>query len=454
MFIDFLIERFKKNRQKEAIIWRDNSNSYEWLLNAIDKWQKFFKKENIKKGEVVLIESQPHPFSISLLFALIENQNIIIPITTNIESKKMEFIEISQPEKSISFDNDFNPIIKCFNDNIKIDLYKKLRSEGHPGLILFSSGTSGKIKAALHDLSKLLVKYLKIGKDFRTLAFMLFDHIGGVDTLFYSLSNSSSIVLLEERLPEIVFNAIEKYKVEVLPVTPTFLNMLILSEAYKNYDFTSLKIITYGTEVMPEYTLKLCSKLFPEIKIIQKYGTTEVGTLRSKSKSSESTLVKIGGEGYQTRIIDGILQIKAESAMIGYLNAPSPFTEDGWFITGDEVEVDGEYIRFLGRKSEIINVGGEKVFPIEVENIIQQIDNVADVTVFGEKNTIMGNIVCAKITVDKKIENINEFKKKIKRICLENLEPYKVPVKIIITEQVQHTERFKKAREADVKTSD
>lgn len=55
--------------------------------------------------------------------------------------------------------------------------------------------------------------------------------------------------------------------------------------------------------------------------------------------------------------MDGILQIKAKSAMLGYLNAPSPFTEDGWFITGDRVEVDGEYIRIMGRDSETINMG-------------------------------------------------------------------------------------------------
>jgi len=88
------------------------------------------------------------------------------------------------------------------------------------------------------------------------------------------------------------------------------------------------------------------------------------------------------GEGFETRVVDGILHIKAKSAMLGYLNSPSPFTEDGWTITGDSVEVDGEYMRFMGRQSEIINVGGEKVYPGEVESVIQEFDNVAEVTVF------------------------------------------------------------------------
>ena len=89
---------------------------------------------------------------------------------------------------------------------------------------------------------------------------------------------------------------------------------------------------------------------------------------------------------YKTRIIDGNLQIKAESAMLGYLNAPSPFTEDGWFITGDEVLQKGDYIKILGRRSEIINVGGEKVYPAEVESVIQELDFVSDVEIYAEKN--------------------------------------------------------------------
>ena len=123
--------------------------------------------------------------------------------------------------------------------------------------------------------------------------------------------------------------------------------------------------------------------------------------LHSKSKKDDSLWVKVGGEGYETRVIDGMLEIKAKSAMLGYLNAPSPFTEDGWFKTGDSVEVNGEYIKILGRKSEIINVGGEKVYPQEIENVILKIDNVAEVTVYGERNPIIGNIVSAKILLQK-----------------------------------------------------
>ncbi|MBC8487887.1 MAG: long-chain fatty acid--CoA ligase, partial [Bacteroidetes bacterium] len=245
--------------------------------------------------------------------------------------------------------------------------------------------------------------------------------------------------------PDGVLKAVEKYKVELLPTSPTFINLILLSEAYKRHDISFLKTVTYGTEPMPESTLKRFNQLFPDIKLLQTYGLSEVGILRSKSKGSDSLWVKVGGEGFETRVVDGMLEIKAKSAMLGYLNAPSPFTEDGWFKTGDAVEVDGEYIKILGRKSEIINVGGEKVYPQEVENVILEMDNVAEVTVYGEKNPIMGNIVCAKVRLVK-YEDKKLFINRLKKHCKESIQNYKVPVKVKIDDEEQYSERYKKFR--------
>tara|TARA_Y100000310_G_C20604086_1_gene774586 strand:+ start:1247 stop:1492 length:246 start_codon:yes stop_codon:yes gene_type:complete len=75
------------------------------------------------------------------------------------------------------------------------------------------------------------------------------------------------------------------------------------------------------------------------------YSLSEVGILRSKSKSFDYFWIKVGGKGFETRVVDGILEIKAKSAMLGYLNAPNPFTNDGWFVTGDEVLEKGDYIK-------------------------------------------------------------------------------------------------------------
>ena len=204
-------------------------------------------------------------------------------------------------------------------------------------------------------------------------------------------------------------------------------------------------IISYGTEPMPKTTLNKMQKIFPKVKLLQTYGLIELGVMRSSSESNNSLWFKIGGEGYKTRIRDGILEIKSESTILGYLNAKTPLTKDGWFITGDKVIQKGEYIRILGRKSEIINVGGEKVFPQEVENVILEMDNVSDVIVYSEKNPIVGNIVCADVQMNI-AEDKKAFSKSLKKHCTSRLTRYKIPVKINVIDKQLHSDRFKKSR--------
>ena len=131
--------------------------------------------------------------------------------------------------------------------------------------------------------------------------------------------------------------------------------------------------------------------------------------------------------------------------MLGYLNAPSPFTDDGWFMTGDAVEVDGEYIKILGRRSELINVGGEKVYPAEVESVLQQMDGVADVVINGEAHPLTGNIVVARVKLETD-ETLSEFRKRMRAHCADRLERYKIPQKVQLVGKSMHGERFKKMR--------
>jgi len=445
MFIDFLISVFKENKENEGIVWKDKVFTYEWLLERNKYWKEEIRSEGIERGTIAIVEADFSPNSVALLLALIEHGCVFVPITASVASKRDEFIEISEGEVLFKIDKNDNVTITKLKYNSNHEIYRKLKETGHPGLVLFSSGSTGKSKASVHDITGILEKFKVRRHTLRAITFLLYDHIGGFNTLLYTLSNAGLIVTVSDRSPDGVLKAVEKYKVELLPTSPTFINLILLSEAYERYDISSLKTVTYGTEPMPESTLKRFNQLFPDIKLLQTYGLSEVGILRSKSKSSDSLWVKVGGEGFETRVVDGMLEIKAKSAMLGYLNAPSPFTKDGWFKTGDAVEVDGEYIKILGRKSEIINVGGEKVYPQEVENVIQEMDNVAEVTVYSEKNPIMGNIVCAKVRLTKD-ENKKSVISHLKKYCRKRLQNYKVPVKIKIVGEEQYSDRFKKIR--------
>ena len=382
---------------------------------------------------------------LALLLALIDRGCILVPITSSVEAKKPEFRAIAEVESILEITDDDRVVQRVTGVEAKHELILKLKHSGHPGLVLFSSGSTGKNKAALHDFVPLLEKFKVERHSMRTMTFLLFDHIGGVNTLLYTLSNTGCVVTVAERSPEVVCAAIEAHQVELLPTSPTFLNLLLLSRTYERFDLSSLRMITYGTEVMPASTLQRMHEILPNVNLLQTYGLSEVGIPRSKSKSSDSLWMKVGGEGFQTRIVDGLLEIRAESAMLGYLNHDSPFTEDGWFKTGDAVEVDGEYIRILGRKSELINVGGEKVYPVEVESVLLQMEGVEDVIVIGVPNPITGQMVQARVRLSTD-EDLPQFRKRMQAFCHDRLARFKIPQKVILVEKSLHSERFKKLR--------
>jgi acyl-CoA synthetase (AMP-forming)/AMP-acid ligase II len=134
--------------------------------------------------------------------------------------------------------------------------------------------------------------------------------------------------------------------------------------------------------------------------------------------------------------------------MLGYLNAPSPFDADGFFDTGDLVETDGEWVRFLGRDSDVINVGGQKVHPAEVESVLLQMEHVGDVVVRGEPHPLTGQIVTATVRLAQP-EAPLDFKVRMRRFCLERLAPYKVPAKVRFTTEAIHSARFKRIRHGE-----
>ena len=439
-------QRLQSYSEADALIWNQQAFSFEQLNDAIADWKRLLQIQGVSAGSVGVVSADFSPRSVSLVLALLDLGAIVVPTSGLTKEKQAERVDIAQAEFVFHIDE---------NDDWRVDvtapasdveehaLYRQLRDEGHPGVVLFSSGSAGVSKGTVHNAVPLLEKQAAVKTPFRTISFLLFDHIGGINTMLYTLANGGCLIAVKDRHPDTVLRDVQKYRAELLSTSPTFINLMLLSGASERHDISSMKLVMYGTEPMPESTLTRFHERFPEIHLKQTYGMSEFGILRSSGRSQDSTWVRLTDDAVQTRVVDGQLQLKTKTAMLGYLNAPSPFTDDGWLMTGDRVEVDGEFVRFLGRESDMINVGGRKVFPAEVETTICQLENVAEATVYGQDHPLTGQIVCADVTV---FEELPGMMPMIKRHCREVLGSYKTPVKVNLATDIAHTERFKKVR--------
>lgn len=444
MELNWLINRMSLCDNNECIIHNNSIYTYKDIIDKINYWREFITC-NINKGAVVGVASDFSPNACALILALAENDNIIVPFSDIYHDYFSQMIDIANIEKLVTFCGDEYQI-KSFNRKNSHPLISDLKYKGKPGLILFTSGSTGKPKGVVHDFESLIKKHMDINhsKVYRTLTFLLFDHIGGINTFLHTITNCGVIITTHDRRVESICRLIEKYDIELLPVSPSFLNLLLVTDMYKNYDLSSLKLISYGTEVMSSEMLKKLNNIFPNVSFKQTYGLSELGILHSKSLSNDSLWMKISSANCKIKVVNNILYIKNDTAMIGYLNDENPF-EDGWFNTKDIVEVKDDYIHILGRQSDIINVGGNKVFPAEVENVILSVDNIKDVVVKGSPYPIVGNIVTAQVNTIHDEDPITT-KNRIISYCKNHLDEYKIPMKIEITSDQLFSNRYKHIR--------
>lgn len=380
--------------------------------------------------------------SISMFWAGLLEGLVVLPLTNSM-----------LPDKTITDISDVDMVFDCseglYTVTCKNEANKKINNlikNNHPGIVILSSGTTGVPKAILHDAEKLLRKYLSSKRGYVTLATMLFDHIAGIDTMFYTLCSGGNLIILDSRTPQKMVELSITNKVEVLPTSPSMLQLMLLDGRFNHDSMPDLKIITFGSESITD-TLKerILDRFAPNVTVIQKYGITEIGNPATITRENDPSYFKFKEGLIEYKVLDGVLFLRSPSSMLGYLFYDHVEAFDGWFNTKDKVERDGEWIKILGRVTDIINVGGQKVYPAEVESILQKMDNVKDVTVYGISNPILGYVVAAKVILNQ-TESLPSFKKRMREFCRDKLESYKIPVSVIITNDLEISQRFKKVR--------
>ncbi|MBD65303.1 MAG: o-succinylbenzoate--CoA ligase [Halobacteriovoraceae bacterium] len=445
----WIYENIKLLGEKECIKDSFGVFSYLDLAQKIEENSKIVK-DFVYPGEIVAIHADYNFYSIAMFFALIQHKCIIVPIVSQNKKEVEGRIRIANCSSVVKFNgkNASFQKVEAKQAHAQHDLVTTLVSDRVSGLILFSSGSTGEPKAMIHNLDRLINTFEgKRHKNLNMLVFLMFDHIGGLNTLFNTLSIGATIILPENRSPEYIGSLIAKHKINVLPATPTFLNMLLLADSSSELDLSSLKMITYGTEPMPESLLLKLKERFPKTRLMQTFGTSETGIVQASSRSSGSLEMKLNDPNIEYKIVDNELWLKSKTQIMGYLNTTmESFTEDGWFKTGDMVETSKDgHIKIIGRLKEVINVGGEKVLPAEVESIVMELDFVGDCTAFGQQNALTGQMVAVDILLTEDMSE-KDAKKAIRSHCKSKLDNFKVPAKFRFVDSTNASERFKKIR--------
>jgi len=390
----------------------------------------------VKSGDVVALVGDFDPQSILTLLGLIDKNVILVPLTTDTKSQHEYFFESSLVDVVVEGSS-----VRHIEHDRKHDFIEKLRLEEHAGLVLFSTGTTGRPKAILHDLTLFMKRFETPRPTLKTISFLLFDHIGGLNTLLHTLFNKGTVVAPKSRSVEDILATCDDHKIEVLPTTPTFLRMMLMSGLIPDRFPDSLRIVTYGTERMDQPTLDALCELLPNVDFRQTFGMSELGIVRVKSESKNSLFMKVGGEGVETRVVDNVIEIRSQTRMLGYLNADSPFDKNGWYNTKDIVEERDGYYKVTGRISEVINVGGLKFMASEVERVALQFEGVELAKSEGKSNPITGQHV--ELTVQPAADK-NVDKASLKSFLSSKLPNHMLPKRLKVS-SISVGHRFKRA---------
>ncbi len=421
-------------------------HTYGELVARIAFWRQYLSSLALDGGSVVGLEADYSLDSIALLLAA-WGEGLIVALVPSGTDPEVCLTDSCVAGRFVAR-GPGTPVWIARKVETRHPLLDRLKSLGDPGIIIFTSGSTGRPKAAVHSVERFLHKFDRPGRALRTLAFLQFDHVAGVDTLLYTLAAGGGLVVPSDRAPTAICALIEAAEVQVLSTSPSFLRLLWASGAADGRKLSSLAVITYGSEPMDAGTLRRVNELFPGARVSQKYGTTETGAPRTISQSNDSLWVQIRGDGIETQIRDGVLWIRSDGAFLGYLNAPTPFDDDGWYCTGDLVEQNGEWLRILGRDSDTINVGGEKVSPVEVEQVILELDEIVSVAVSGRANPLMGQIVTARVLPRPSLD-AGHVEALVRRHCRNRLPRHKVPVTVDVVAELLSSDRQKILRRDD-----
>ena len=304
-------------------------------------------------------------------------------------------------------------------------------------ITIFTSGTTGQPKKVLHTVAT-LTRSVRTGERYvgQIWAYAYNPtHMAGLQVFFQAFENLNTLVNVFNKQRSEVYELINKHNITHISATPTFYRLLLPFEQ----EYKTVVRVTLGGEKSDSHLYENIQKIFPKAKINNVYASTEAGSLFAAKGDCFQIPEKIRDK---FEVVDDELLI--HKSLLG--KSDSFKFEGDYYHSGDLIEwVDKEsgLFRFKSRKNELINVGGYKVNPGEVENILLSIDGVKQVLVYGKANSILGNVLCADIQLE---DGVALTDVEIKKALRSQLQDFKIPRRIKFVEQMSLTRTGKLKR--------
>jgi len=412
------------------VFWVDNLRSIKVSYEAL-----FLELVEEGYNNRLIYEENPYKVFVKILRNLLNEEKSII-LDSDFSKEELSILGVFQEDfdKNSFFQNN----LKNKFSSLEEVLWFLKKEQNNLEVDIYTSGTTGRPKKVKQSF-KNITRAVKVSSNFEknTWGFAYNPtHFAGLQVFFQALFNKNKLVYLFNKDYRLVYEDMCLEKVSHLSCTPTFIKMIL---PYIFQPILTILSLTFGGE---KFDIRVQNKLkekFPKATFQNIYASTEAGSLlRAKG---ESFMIP---ERYKELIKIEENELIIHRELLG--NSESFLQEGEWYKTGDLIEfVDNHSFKFKARKSEMINVGGYKVNPKEVEDVIKAIKGVNDVIVFGRENSVLGYIIMANI-IKEIDQDKKELKNRIKEICKNRLQEYKIPriVKFVDSFEVTRTGKVKR----------
>jgi fatty-acyl-CoA synthase len=460
---------------RTAVITDNEKVSYRQLDKMIDSAAaKIQEKLHGRKGERIAILSHNRIEYIVLLFAVAKAECVAVPLNIRLSTKELVFQLNDSGSKMIVAEKENEEFAASLVEQTELECLEHMEElcqgssaessnfestidEEAPYIICYTSGTTGKPKGAVLTQGNMFWNAInnKLAIDLtsedRCIVLLPLFHIGGIGLFaFPSLFSGGTIVIPGKFEPEKALSMIEEHKVTIVMGVPTIHQALLTSPSFNTADLSSVRWFYNGGAPCPR---ELIDAYFDRGFLFgQGFGMTETsptlfmltkedaprkrGSIGKPVLFSEYKLIDSEGREAEKGVV-GELAVKGPNIMKEYWNRPNATNEalkDGWLLTGDLAKADDEGFLFIvGRKKEMIISGGENIYPLEVEQVISQIKDVAEVAVVGQADPLWGEVPAAFI-VKENGSVLTECD--VLDYCQGYLAKYKIPKKITFLKEL------------------